>query len=213
MFGGDDSPTSPPDDVKTLCPGSPKTVVPSPQFDDFEEIKVDEDPKEEDNNAVKVPPTQKPRTKTTWTPTKVKIENDKDQEKNHYKHLRTTGPNNPSSSSTGHSGVGHETADQNIPQWVLDWLAKQSPDNVYLEKKVEDGENKTEIHEDKKKEIHENKKTGIHEDKKTGWNASSQKSVRTGWLNKAAALIQCYQDGEWDRCNQLVDRSLGMNLS
>ena len=65
VCGPNESPTSPADEVKTLCPGSPKTAVPSPQYEDFEEIPVElekeeEVKKEKKVKIEKIPPTRKP---------------------------------------------------------------------------------------------------------------------------------------------------------
>ena len=98
MRGPNDSPTSVADEVKTICPPSPtlppsptRTVIPSPVFDDFEEIQVEVE-QEQEKKKEKIAPTEtrRPTARRTWTPVTIKTKKENEQQDYQEKRQKTT---------------------------------------------------------------------------------------------------------------------------
>lgn len=111
----------------------------------------------------------------------------------HMKMLQKEAKPLPSSSSKAARAVKEEDAEQGadddaIPEWAAQWgkeiNGQVSKDLNTMLRAV--------------KEQEKNQPKGGH----------TVKTQRRGWSNKCAALIQAYKDGEWWKCNQLVERQL-----
>lgn len=110
----------------------------------------------------------------------------------HMKMLQKEAKPLPSSSSKAARAVKEDAEqgadDDAIPEWAAQWgkeiNGQVSKDLNTMLRAV--------------KEQEKNQPKGGH----------TVKTQRRGWSNKCAALIQAYKDGEWWKCNQLVERQL-----